>query len=414
MRARSTYALLAILAATACSLGAATTPSASQTPAGDIVIASDLPTALGDPDALRWAIQLAVADHASIGRFKLGYWSLDDSVGDTVSQAKGVQNVRQMIANPRVLGMVGPYNSNVAFAEIPVANAAQLVMLSPSNTEICITLAAGYCDHQPSSLRPTGVNNYFRIAPPESAQGTAMARYVAGLGVRRVAAFSEWPDVGSLAIDSFAAELVRRGGELVLRQDLNEGNADFVEFLTRAKAKGAEAVYAVSGGGTAKICGARAQMKRIFTGGGYFLANDGITRDADCITDAADNAEGMLGTYSDVDPTYGTDATVAKIVAAYRKAYPKATEIPGSVFAAYDCARILIAAITHAVEADGGSFPTRAQVRDEVARTKFQGVTGSYSFNGAGDATSPLMSLWEVKNGKWVFRQQLDASATAA
>lgn len=414
MTARSAYTLLAIFVATACSLGTVTTPSVSQAPAGDMLIASDLPTAFEDPDVLRWAIQLAVAEHPRIGKFKLNYWSLNDALAGTVSQARGVQNVRQMIANPRVLGMVGPYTSNVAFVEIPVANAAQLVMLSPSNTDLCITIAAAYCDHQPSSLRPTGTNNYFRIAPPEPTQGTAMARYVAGLGVRRVAAFSEWPKVGSLVVDKFEAELGQQGGELVLRQDFAEGSTDFVNFLTRARAAGAQAIYAVADGGTARVCAARAQMKRIFTDSVYFISNDGLTGDTDCIADAGDNSEGMLGTLSDVDPTFGTDATVSKFVSAYQRAYPKIKTIPGSVFAAYDCARILIAAITRAVEADGGSFPTRAQVRDELARTKFDGVTGSYSFNGAGDATSPLMSLWEVKKGKWVFRQQLDASAVGS
>jgi len=80
-----------------------------------------------------------------------------------------------MVDDSRVLGMIGPYVSYVGYPTIPVANRADLAMISPTNSNACLTQAGPDCATDPSSLRPTGRNNYFRIQPPDAAQGTAMA-----------------------------------------------------------------------------------------------------------------------------------------------------------------------------------------------------------------------------------------------
>src|SRR6267378_1111643 len=164
----------------ACQDGAAT-PAPAGAPAGDIIIASDLPTGgvYGDATVAAQAVRLAISQHPTIGRFKLGYWSFDDSVAANPFPEKGVQNVSQMIDDSRVLGMVGTYNSYIAVDEIPLANSSFLPMISPANTGVCLTRSGPGCNYQPESLRPNGVNNYFRVAPPDSVQGLAMARYIA-------------------------------------------------------------------------------------------------------------------------------------------------------------------------------------------------------------------------------------------
>jgi len=388
-------------------------------PSGDeIVIASDLaitsPATADFAVPLQQAIELAVRQQGKIGRFRLTYLSLDDSLGAAVSQAKGVHNVRRMISDPRVLGMIGPANSNTVYAEIPVANASDFVMLSPSTTNVCVTLPVPYCSPQPKELRAKGPSNYFRIAPPDSIQGRALARYVVGnLNVRSVAAFNELPGGGDLILDSFTDELVRLGGALVVRQDLAHGTTGFTSFLAEARAKNAQAIYAVNGAGKDHVCVAAAQAASEFPGGVYFLGTDAIAGDDGCIKDALNNADGMIVTVPDVDSTQSHDPAVDKMVQAYRNTYPRTSfGIDTYIFAAYDCARLLIDAISRAVQATGGAIPTRKQVLEAVAHTQqFKGVTGTYSFDSNGDAISPLMSLYKVENGKWVFKDKIDASA---
>ena len=371
-----------------------------------IFIASDLP-ALGQPASaspLQQAIQLAISQHPRIGAFRLKYLPLDDSLGLIPSTALGVQNVKRMIADPQVMGMVGPYVSFVIRDEIARAGLASLAMVSPSSTSICLTLPP-YCNSRLKAMRASRPNNFFRIAAPDYKQGTAMARVAASLNIKRVAAFNEWGDEGTMYVDHFSDELEGLGGRVVYRDDLSDGTTKFTAFLARAKAMGAQAIYAV-GSSDGGICEARVQMKNDIA---FFLVTDGAT-DSNCGTEAA-SAAATYGTEGHVDPTYSTDPAVIAVVNAYRSAYPKPKEIVQYTFAAYDCALILIEAIQRVVAANGGGAPTRAQVLDAVAHGTFNdGITGHYSFDAYGDAISPMMSIWKVQNGQWTYLRPVDVS----
>jgi branched-chain amino acid transport system substrate-binding protein len=395
--------MLIALAATACQSGSS--PELVIPPAGDILIGSDLPVS-GFYDAappLEKAIRLAVDQHQTVGRFKLAYWSLDDAVALAPFVDKATQNVERMIAEPRVVGIIGPHISAVANGVIPIANQAGLVMISATTTNACLTLTIPSCGAKAAKLRPSGSNNFFRVAPADPWQGRAMARFAAkSLGVRWVAAINESGTDGDRYIDSFAEELARQGGGLVLREPMDETTTNFTTFLANAKALGATAIYAVGG---ASVCTARAQMDP----GVWFLGTDEFTTNPDCIKNAMKNAADIYGTYSADDPDYISNPEARKVVAAYRKAYPD-VPIGQFTFAAYDCALILIDAIERAVTANHGAFPTRAQVLAAVANTaQLPGLTGTYSFDPNGDAIFPMMSIYRVENGQWVYKQRIDA-----
>jgi branched-chain amino acid transport system substrate-binding protein len=410
--------VLLVLMVTACQSG----PGPKSGP--DILIASDFPTSYPGPFAVQneQIVRLAISEQDHIGQFKLGYLPFDDYLGDGPSQAKSVQNVTQMIADARVLGMIGPRTSNIAFADIPVANPSDLVIISPSNTTECLTQPHPFCKAgQPPWQQLSHPNNYFRIAAPEPVAGRAMARYISdSLGVKRAAAFNEAGDQGSLFIKEFGDELARTGGKLVFSQDLPDGTTSFKSFLSQAKAAGAQAIYAITAF-DGHVCAARAQMARIFPKDTYFMGSDGMVswtggvseaaKDDECLKDAVGNGEGMLTSTSFIDVTRNTDAASMNIVAAYRKANPTNTDIGTYTMATYDCARLLIDAISRAVKANGGGKPTRAQVVSAVAQAHFQGVTGTYSFDAHGDAVSPMMSIYRVDNGHWVLLKPIDASA---
>ena len=396
--------VLIILLATSCGGGQPTNPA-------DILIATDLPVA-AIPGALpaQLAVELAVNQNPMVGSFRLGYVLFDDSLSGDPFPEKGVQNVQRMIEDPRVLGMVGPRQSSVAAEEIPVANVAHLAMLSPDNTAICLTVPAASCGVAPAALRPAGPNNYFRIAPADPVQGMALARFAVSLGIKRVAILSESPGDGDLIAESFAQELVRTGGEVVLQTTLPSGTVGYGAFLRQARDRGAQAIYAIPGSPDDHICAARAQMKATFPDRTYFLGTDTVAVDPNCASDSAGDVTDIYATYLDVDPTKSTDPASRKVVDAYRTAYPKANDTSIYTYAAYDCAKIMMAAISHAVENNGGRLPSRLQVVDALAHSVFTGVTGTYSFDSYGDATSPLMSLFQIANGHWVYLHKIDAS----
>jgi branched-chain amino acid transport system substrate-binding protein len=232
------------------------------------------------------------------------------------------------------------------------------------------------------------------------------------LKVKRVAVFSEGSMFGNLMADNFSKEFTKKGGTIVLRQDLGETTNDFTPFLSAANDQGAQAVYA-GGGQATGICRARAQMKRVFTGDVFFMGNDEIV-DPQCVSDAAENAnEGMYATVAQADVSLSNDTHVHDIVAAYRKVHPKPEDIVPYTFAAYDATLVLLDAISRAVDGNGGKVPSRQQVVDAIAKTRgFRGVTGTFSFDSKGDATTPPMTVYQVRNGRWVAVRSVEVRST--
>ena len=387
---------------------------------GEIDIASDLPVSGADASSglpTQQGAQFAITHIAGSGLYHgytIKFVPFDDAVNGAHDAQKGVQNVQQMLANSKILGMVGPFNSGVAKAEIPVANQAPLVMISPSNTNECLTQSLPYCQaangFTPASLRPSGKNNYFRVAAADTFQGPAMADYALkaapdGLGITKAAVWDDEETFGKGVADNFAKEFTSKGGTVVDRESYDpKSKADFHDFIAKAISKGAQAIYAGATSAT-KGCIARGEMTADQANSLFYLGPDGIG-DGQCVKDSGSNANTkMYATQGVADATQNPSA--ASTVAAYKAAYPNASDIGAYTFAGYDCAAIILDAIGRAIDANGGSMPTRQQVIDQVAKTSgFQGLTGTITFDQNGDPTHPTLQLQQLKSGTWTFVAQ--------
>ena len=388
------------------SSGAAATTAAAS--GGEIIIASDLPTSGADASSglpTQNGAAFAVSQLKTYKGITITFKPFDDTVNGVHDPQKGAQNVQQMLSDPKVLAMVGPFNSNVARAEIPIANNGPLAMMSPSNTNECLTQTFPYCDPQPKALRPTGKNNYFRIAAPDTVQGPAMADYILKtLKLTKVAVFSDNETFGKGVADNFVKRLTAGGGTLTNRSDFDwKTTNDFKPFINDAKAKGAQAIYAGATSAT-KACIVRSQMAGILDV--PFTGPDGIGDDQ-CLKDAGSNTANMYFTNAAGDANQNPDA--ASTVAAFKQAYPKASDVGAYTFPAYDCAFILLDAIKRAIDANGGKVPSRQQVIDAVQATSgLKGTVGTYAFDANGDPKSATMAFWKTKGtpAAWTFESQ--------
>ena len=386
---------------------------------GEIDIASDLPVSGADASSglpTQQGAQFAVTRAATVRGYTIKFVPFDDAVNGVHDAQKGVQNVQAMLSNTKILGMVGPFNSGVAKAEIPVANQAPLAMISPSNTNECLTQAFAYCQaangYTPASLRPTGSNNYFRVAAADTFQGPAMADFAlkagpppAGLGITKVAVWDDEETFGQGVANNFAKEFSAKGGTVVDRKSYDpKAKKDFKDFLASAKDKGAQGIYVGATSATGG-CIARGQMAGLFNPDIYYFGPDGIG-DGQCLKDAGSMAtSNMFATQGVSDATQNPDAKA--VVNAYSAAYPGSSNIGAYTFAGYDCAALLIDAIGRAIDANGGNMPTRAQVITQLAKTtNFKGLTGVITFDANGDPTHPTLQLQQVKGGAWTFVAQ--------
>jgi branched-chain amino acid transport system substrate-binding protein len=359
-------------------------------PESGAAASSGLPTLHG--------VELAVKqanDNGGIEGFKVEVDNHDDAVSGSYNEAKGVQNVQAMLADTAVLGMVGPFNSAVAKAEIPVAAAQHFTMISPSNTNPCLTKDLDTCkDYHPQDLRKGNPNNYFRVVTTDDNQGPAMADYAyKDLGIKKIAVLSDSTVFGKGIADAFQQEFKKLGGDYQRKDYDPASTTDFRSFLNGFKDFGAAGLY-VGGTDDKKACVARSQMKGIGFDVPYF-GGDGIET-SQCLDDSGDNNINVNSTSAGADATQTPSAKDA--VAAFKKQFPGPNDFGGYSIQAYDAANALMQAVGRAAKNNGGNMPSREQVRAEMAKTKgFKGAIGTYDFDANGDTNLKIVSVYSSK-----------------
>jgi branched-chain amino acid transport system substrate-binding protein len=432
VRARGLVVLtLAAFVAFACGGSTGTTGTSK----GTITIGVSLPlsgaeASQGTPT--KNGVLFYVSQHPTIDGYTLKVDSKDYAVNGSPNAAQGAAQMQAFLADSTVLGVVGTFDSGVARAEIPLANQGYLSMVSPANTNPCLTKTV----YIPAALRTNGQdvtckdaglpapadlrktypdkNNYFRLATTDDLQGPANSLYAYNtLKLTKVAVISNNSVYGKGIADTFSAEFVKLGGTVVKRQDYDPANTnDFKAFLTSAKALGAQAIY-YGGLSADKGCVIRNQMSGIFPAGEAtpFLGGDGIAQDPTCTRTAGQNAVGIFGTVASVNPDQVP--TAASTIAAFKVAYPTGSDYGSYTMVAYDCAGVIVAAIDRAIKANNGNMPTRDAVRTQIAATSgYAGVTGTIGFNPAGDNSAEIVSLYEDKstdpNAAWAYIRAYD------
>jgi branched-chain amino acid transport system substrate-binding protein len=364
---------------------------------GTIKIGSDLPVCTVGGQATQNGVQFAVKqknDAGGVEGFTIQFQGFDDCRQAAYSADAGVENVQKMLGDSKFLGMIGPYNSAVAKAEIPIASSQHFTMISPANTNPCLTKDLPSCSYHPQDLRQGNANNYFRVVTTDDYQGPAMSTYAYNtLKATKIGILDDSTVFGVGIADAFEAKVKALGGTTLRKSYKKEQTSDFRSTLLAFKSFGAMAVY-VGGTDDQNICIPRAQMKQIGWDVPY-LGGDGIET-SDCIDQATGNEVNIYATSAGADATQVPGA--ASAIAAFRKAFPGANDFGGYTMQAYDATNALMAAIGRAIKGNGGNSPTREQVRAEMAKTKgFVGVIGTYDFDANGDTNLKVVSIYQVK-----------------
>jgi len=401
--------LSGVVFSSACSSSTSTSTSA-QSAAPDasskvIKIGIDLPlsgaeAATGIPtrDGAVLAVEQANAKGVPGGYTFVAY-DLDDAVQGAHDPAQGAQNVKQFVSDDAVLAMVGPFNSSVAQAQIPITNDAGLVQISPATTNPGLTKG-----DEAAKLRTShpDVNTFFRVCTTDDKQGAAGASFARKLGLKKAFIVDDNETYGKGLADVFEQQFEAGGGTVLGHEHLTKGQTDYKALLTKAHALGPDLVFY---GGTTVTGGAllRKQMSDTGLGQVAFIGGDGIS-DAEFLSSAGESADGVY--YTVAAPETSKLPTATAFVAAYEKRW-KSTVGPYSANA-YAATNIEIAAIEKAMAAKGGALPTRADVLANVAATKgFASPIGTIGFDKNGDTTAPILSVYKISGGKPVFVEQI-------
>ncbi|GAC1328874.1 MAG: branched-chain amino acid ABC transporter substrate-binding protein [Candidatus Dormibacteria bacterium] len=378
---------------------------------GTIKIGIDLPlsgneTSNGVPtkNGALFAIKQA-NDKGGIEGFQIQDVTLDDAVNGKHDPAQGAKNVQQFIADTDVLAMVGPFNSNVARAEMPIASNGNLSMISPSNTGECLTQEHDYCKNgEPKSLHPGGKENYFRVCTTDNIQGPALADYATSkLGKKKVYILDDRETYGKGLADNFEKQFTKDGGAVAGHEGFDAASTDdFKSFLNKAKAANVDLLF-FGGTDTNKAGIIRNQMKGILDV--PYMGGDGIQTDQ-FLKDAAANAD---GSYASVAAVNADKLPAAKTFLDGFKAFKSlsTTDYGAYTANAYDATNIILQAIGVAIKANGGKKPDREAVRKAIAEIDYNGAIGHTTFDKNGDTSNKIISFYQVTSGKWGFVDQV-------
>ena len=384
-----------------------------------IVVASDFPLSGGDAsdgvptaNAARLAVDQA-RQNRLLGGCSIQYIPMDDAslaLGRHDPQ-QGARNFSALAGNASVVGVVGPFNSNVAKAEMPIANEAGLVMISPSNTNPGLTIPSADPDIDTASLRPTGKVTYFRVCTTDIVQGRGFATTALDTFHATTAfVMDDQETYGKGLADQFTKFYAQDGGHVVKRVTLPGTTQDFRAILTDAKYLNAQVIFfgglSSTGGGII-----RKQMVDLGLSAQYM---GGAITDDEFFTQAGSSGDGAYGAFA--APDTSRLAAGAKFASDYRAVF-KAE--PGVYSAnAYDATNIILTATRKVLIDNGGKVPAdpttlRSLVRDAVASIDYNGAIGHTTFDANGDTTNLRFTLEVARNMKWVYDASFQLSRTA-
>ncbi len=378
---------------------------------GTVAVGSDLPTT-GDDATLAApaanAVQLAVdqADAARLfGGCTLKYTAMNDAGAQGAADPIiGAQNVTSLVATPSLVGIVGPFNTPVATAELKITNPAGVVQISPSTTDPGLTVVGSDPGIDTASLRPSGKTTFFRLIANDIAQAQVLAQ-VAGneLNLHKLYDVSDQETYGSDMSDYFDAAVTKAGGSIVKRVRLTAATTDFSALAAEAQVLGADGVFF---GGLMTNSGGLLRKQTAAAGITRFLGDDGMIGQQ-FLTDAGTAAEGAQAATA---PNTLALPSALQFGQQYRLRYGQNAG-PYATYA-YDCMNILLNAVHDVLVADGATPPTslktfRSQVVARVRATDYRGTIGETRFDANGDTRNTTFAIYVVRNGAWVQRETL-------
>ncbi|MEF9903155.1 branched-chain amino acid ABC transporter substrate-binding protein [Streptomyces sp. P9-A2] len=401
MRQRSLIAVTAALAAGALTLTACGSRDEGGSGGSDagkggttVVIGVDAPLT-GDLSALGLGIKNSVdlaAKIANKNKTVDGVTFKVEALDDQGQPSVGQQNATKLVANDEVLGVVGPLNSSVGESMQKVFDAAQLVEVSPANTNPSLTQGLDWQNKQVRTYK-----SYFRTSTTDAIQGPFAAEYLYNESKKRkVFVIDDKKTYGAGLAGTFTAAFKKLGGDVVGTEHINPDTKDFNAVAAKVKKSGADVVYY---GGEYPQAGPLSKQIKAAGAKIPLVGGDGIYS-ADFIKLAGATGTGDLAT--SVGAPVEDLPSAKEFVANYKaEGYKEAYEAYGGY--SYDSAWAIIEAVKQVVDDNDGKLPkdARAKVTAAMQNVSFDGVTGKVAFDEFGDATNKQLTVYAVENGDW-------------
>jgi branched-chain amino acid transport system substrate-binding protein len=353
-------------------------------------------------------LRLEQAGNKACGdKYTLAYEAWDDASAalGKWDPAVETENANKAAADQSIVAYLGTFNSGAAALSIPILNqAGPLVMVSPANTYAGLTKPGKGEAGEPDKFYPSGVRNYSRVVAADDVQGAVDAKFMKDqLGVQTVYILDDQELYGKGVADVFDATAQEIGLTVVGHEGIDPKAADYKALMTKISTSNAggppDAIFVgmvVDNNASqllkdkVAIMGDNETVK--------YMGPDGVQTQAFIDGAGADVAEGVYASVGGV-PLDQLPEAGKKFVSDYEAKYGKLTE-PYAVYG-YEAMNVTLKAIED-VCAAGGDPTDRKAVRDAIFAIKdFNGVLGTWSFDGNGDITLTDMTIYQATGGAY-------------
>lgn len=301
--------------------------------------------------------------------------------------AQAATNTKKLVADPLVVGNIGPQMSGEGKAMTPILSEADLATITPSSTNPDITNPA-----MAAQFKPKGKAIYFRTVTTDAFQGPFMANFYAQhIKAKSVYILDDSGAYGVGIADAFQKQAEKIGLKIIGRDQVNPKEADYSAILTKIKSLKPDALYygGVAQAGVKLAKQAQDIIPNMPKGGGDGIQGGSFLKGA-----GFPAVEGWYST--NASPHMVEAPEVQEWVKKYREKWKMAPD--DYAITAYDGALVLIDAIKRTAE--GGKEVNRSNVRDAMQTTKLKTLQGEISFDEHGDILDKAVSVFQYKYNK--------------
>jgi branched-chain amino acid transport system substrate-binding protein len=320
-----------------------------------------------------------------------GYTLVLAAEDDTADPATGANAANKLASDPEVAGVIGTLNSSVAQSVAPVLAKANIVQISPANTNDTLTRGPNFKE-SPKRIWPT----YHRTATLDSLQGPFAADYAYDQAKFQTAfVIHDKKTYGQGLAASFSDRFREKGGRIVGTDTINPGDKDFGAVVTKVIGANPDLVF--YGGEYPEAGPLAAQLKdRGFKG--PLFGGDGIYA-SDFFKGAGDKGTGTLAT-SVGEPVTKLE-TAKQFITDYQAAgFKEGYGAYGGQ--SYDAAQILIQALAKTLPEAESVQAARGDIVKAVSETQgYKGVTGEHSFDEYGDTSNKALTVYKAQGKEW-------------
>ena len=337
---------------------------------------------------IRNGVQLAIEDANKAGvtiggkPVKLEMMAEDDEANPTKATT-----VAQKLADAKVAGVVGHFNSGASIPASKIYADAGIPQISPSSTNPDYTLK--------------GYKTTFRVVAHDGQQGPVLGRYALNnLKAKTIAVIDDSTAYGQGLADNFEATVKAGGATLVAREHTTDKDTDFKAILTKIKGKNPDLI--MFGGIDPQAGPMKKQMAELGIKA-KFIGGDGM-QTPNFIKLAGDAAEGAMASIPGLPKE--TMPGGKDFLAKYKTKFGKEVELFAPM--GYDAVMVFIEAMKRANSADPAKFLA------EVGKTNYNGVIGPIAFDEKGDLKNGPITIYVVKGGKWEALETVAPTAAPA